>query len=318
VALVGSGEYLDAMVEVDRALLAERAPRAVFLPTASAEEGEDTVRYWLELGGRHFERLGVEPVPLAVLTREDASREELAALVAGAGLVYLSGGNPGYLASTLRGTVVWAAILAAWHAGAALAGCSAGACALSYAAEDVRAARAERAAGGAAGRTVAADAAGGTAGRTVAADAAGGTAGRTVAADAAGGTAGRTVAAGAAPAAQAAPSTSGLAGQHAAGAAARSSEATGLAVIPDLAVIPHFDRMAQWVPDFVERYLARVPPEVTVVGVDEDTAIVTTEDAGPGVRSFVVAGRQSAWVIDAGGRRTEYPSGSTLSLLARR
>jgi hypothetical protein len=57
---------------------------------------------------------------------------------------------------------------------------------------------------------------------------------------------------------------------------------------------------------------------VTVVGVDEDTAIVTTEDAGPGVRSFVVAGRQSAWVIDAGGRRTEYPSGSTLSLLARR
>ena len=292
VALVGSGEYLDAMVEVDRALLAERAPRAVFLPTASAEEGEDTVRYWLELGGRHFERLGVEPVPLAVLTREDASREELAALVAGAGLVYLSGGNPGYLASTLRGTVVWAAILAAWHAGAALAGCSAGACALSYAAEDVRAARAERAAGGAAGRTVAADAAGGTAGRTVAA--------------------------GAAPAAQAAPSTSGLAGQHAAGAAARSSEATGLAVIPDLAVIPHFDRMAQWVPDFVERYLARVPPEVTVVGVDEDTAIVTTEDAGPGVRSFVVAGRQSAWVIDAGGRRTEYPSGSTLSLLARR
>jgi cyanophycinase-like exopeptidase len=109
-----------------------------------------------------------------------------------------------------------------------------------------------------------------------------------------------------------------LAGQHAAGAAARSSEATGLAVIPDLAVIPHFDRMAQWVPDFVERYLARVPPEVTVVGVDEDTAIVTTEDAGPGVRSFVVAGRQSAWVIDAGGRRTEYPSGSTLSLLARR
>jgi cyanophycinase-like exopeptidase len=318
VALVGSGEYLDAMVEVDRALLAERAPRAVFLPTASAEEGEDTVRYWLELGGRHFERLGVEPVPLAVLTREDASREELAALVAGAGLVYLSGGNPGYLASTLRGTVVWAAILAAWHAGAALAGCSAGACALSYAAEDVRAARAERAAGGTAGRTVAADAAGGTAGRTVAAGAASGAAGRTVAADAAGGTAGRTVAADAAPAAQAAPSTSGLAGQHAAGAAARSSEATGLAVIPDLAVIPHFDRMAQWVPDFVERYLARVPPEVTVVGVDEDTAIVTTEDAGPGVRSFVVAGRQSAWVIDAGGRRTEYPSGSTLSLLARR
>ena len=112
------------MLDVDRSLLVGQPGRAVFLPTAAAEEGEDTVRYWLELGGRHFERLGVEPVPLPVLTREDASRAELAELVAGAGLVYLSGGNPGYLAATLRGTLVWEAILAAWRGGAALAGCS--------------------------------------------------------------------------------------------------------------------------------------------------------------------------------------------------
>ena len=39
--------------------------------------------------------MGVEPVPLEVLDREDAERPELAAKVAGAGLVYLSGGNPG-------------------------------------------------------------------------------------------------------------------------------------------------------------------------------------------------------------------------------
>jgi hypothetical protein len=88
-------------------------------------------------------------------------------------------------------------------------------------------------------------------------------------------------------------------------------------VVPELAVIPHYDRMAQWIPDFAERYLARVPPGVTVVGVDEDTAIVTTDGARAGVRSFAVAGRQSAWVIDAGGRRTEYPAGSILSVPAR-
>ena len=54
-----------------------------------------------------------------------------AELVRGAGLVYLSGGNPAYLTETLRGTRVWAAIVDAWRAGAALAGCSAGAMALS-------------------------------------------------------------------------------------------------------------------------------------------------------------------------------------------
>ena len=56
--------------------------------------------------------------------------EDLAALIHGAGLIYLSGGNPQFLARTLRGTRVWAAIEAAWRSGAALAGCSAGAIAL--------------------------------------------------------------------------------------------------------------------------------------------------------------------------------------------
>jgi cyanophycinase len=253
VALVGSGEYLEVMVDVDRSLLAGRPPRAVLIPTAAAEEGEERVRYWLDLGGRHFERLGVEPVPLPVLTREDASREELAALVTGAGLVYLSGGNPGYLAAALRGTLVWQAIVTTWRGGAALAGCSAGACALSYAAEDVRAARAARAAG-----------------------------------------------------------------SGASGTESPWHEPSGLAVIPEVAVIPHYDRMSQWVPDFADRYLAQLPPEVTVVGVDEDTAIVTAGDAPEGLRKFTVAGRQSAWVIDPGGQRTEYPSGSTLSVPQRR
>jgi cyanophycinase len=134
------------MRDVDRDLLAGRPPRAVLLPTAAAEEGEDTLRYWLDLGQKHFELLGVEPVPLRVLTRDDANDAELAAAVDGAGLVYLSGGNPGYLASTLRDTLVWQAIVSAWLTGAAVAGCSAGACALSWVASDVRGERARRAA----------------------------------------------------------------------------------------------------------------------------------------------------------------------------
>ncbi len=135
---MGSGEFLEVMVPVDAELLAGRPQRAVFLPTASAEEGPERVQHWMDLGTAHYAAMGVEPVPLAVLDRNDAECPELAAKVAGAGLVYLSGGNPGYLAHTLAGTAVWRAVLDAWNSGAALAGCSAGACALSRIAYDFK------------------------------------------------------------------------------------------------------------------------------------------------------------------------------------
>jgi cyanophycinase len=138
-ALVGSGEFLPVMDEIDLELLDGRPRRAVFLPTAAAQEGTGRVRYWVDLGTSHFQRLGLEAVPLPVLTRADADAPTLAALVAGAGIVYLSGGNPGYLAATLHGSVVWEAIEAEWRAGAALAGCSAGAIALTSHVPDVRA-----------------------------------------------------------------------------------------------------------------------------------------------------------------------------------
>jgi cyanophycinase-like exopeptidase len=138
IALVGSGEFLPAMREVDAELLVGRPQRAVILPTAAAPEGEARLRYWIDLGTAHYRGMGVEPVPLRVLTREDAGDPELAAQVEGAGLVYLSGGNPAYLVETLRDTLVWDAIRSAWETGTALAGCSAGAIALSAVVPDPR------------------------------------------------------------------------------------------------------------------------------------------------------------------------------------
>lgn len=129
-ALVGSGEYLPVMTEVEGLLLRGRPPRYVQLPTAAAPEGEPSVRRWLNLGAAQAERLGVEQVPVVVRNRAEAGSADLAALIDGAGLIYLSGGSPTYLAQTLRGTLVWDAILAAWRSGSALAGCSAGAMAL--------------------------------------------------------------------------------------------------------------------------------------------------------------------------------------------
>lgn len=129
-ALVGSGEYLPVMADVEGLLIDGRPRRYVQIPTAAAPEGRHRLQYWLDLGAAQAERLGVEQVPVVVRDRAEAESEDLAALVPGAGLVYLSGGDPLYLARTLRGTRVWTAIEAAWRAGAALAGCSAGAIAL--------------------------------------------------------------------------------------------------------------------------------------------------------------------------------------------
>jgi len=138
VALVGSGEYLPVMQDVEARLLAGRSPRYVQIPTAAALEGPEVLDRWVRLGREQAARLGVEAVPVVVRDREEADDPALAALVSGAGLVYLSGGNPPYLAQTLRGTRVWDAVLQAWEDGAALAGCSAGAMALTGWAPHVR------------------------------------------------------------------------------------------------------------------------------------------------------------------------------------
>ena len=215
IALVGSGEFLPQMVEVDRLLLTGRPTRAAFLPTAAGEEGPASFGRWLSLGTAHYRTMDVEAVPVPVANRDDANNPDLAALISGVGLIYLSGGNPGYLARTLQGTLVWQAIVDSWAAGASLAGCSAGAMAITAEAPRVR-------------------------------------------------------------------------------GSAMSSE-PGLALVGHLAVIPHFDRMAQWGPKFMERATAPQRPGITVVGIDEDTALV----GGP--RQWTVMGRQHVTVFTADG-----------------
>jgi cyanophycinase len=228
IALVGSGEFLPVMEAVDAALLDGRPARAVFLPTAAAPEGPERVDYWLRLGTEHYGRLGAEPVPLAVLDRRDADDPANAAAVAGAGLVYLSGGNPGYLAETLRGTAVLEAILTAWRAGTALAGCSAGACALTAIADDIR----------------------------------------------------------------------------------TGASHPGLAVVPELVVLPHFDRIERWAPGVVDRRAAGLIPGQILVGIDEETALIS------GNGGWRVEGRQKVWIVDPDGGRTPHGAGAVLALPA--
>jgi cyanophycinase-like exopeptidase len=225
-ALVGSGEYTPAMLEVEAGLIAGRPPRYVQIPTAASAEGPERLDYWVQLGRAQAARLGVEAVPLVVRTREEAADPAIVAQVAGAGLIYLSGGSPTLLASVLRDTPLWSAIVAEWQAGAALAGCSAGAMAMAAHVPDLRR-----------------------------------------------------------------PDHPGE---------------PGLGLLPHIRVLPHFDRMLDWIPDVLNRPYYR-GGDGHVVGIDEDTALV----GGP--ETFTVAGRQSVWLL-RDGERHEFKAGEQLTL----
>jgi cyanophycinase-like exopeptidase len=224
-ALVGSGEYLPVMADVEAALLAGRPPLYVQLATAAVPDGPEVVERWHRLGEAQAERLGVRALALNVTSRADAEDPAVVAGVVGAGLIYLSGGHPGFLADTLRGTALWSAILDAWAAGAALAGCSAGAMAMAAWVPTLR---------------------------------------------------------------------------H-----PREGGVEGLGLLEHVRVIPHFDAFSARVPDLVTRFLVPHDPAVSVLGIDEETALV----GGP--VEWTVRGRASVWRL-RGGEREEFPPGASL------
>jgi cyanophycinase len=132
IALVGSGEYLPVMEDVDRHLLASlnlngRKPRVVCLPTAAGREGDGSINRWSDLGVSHFEKLDADVRALRIIDRDSADDPQWESALESADLIYFSGGDPGYLHKTLQGSRAWSAMQKAWSRGAVYAGCSAGA-----------------------------------------------------------------------------------------------------------------------------------------------------------------------------------------------
>ena len=54
----------------------------------------------------------------------------------------------------------------------------------------------------------------------------------------------------------------------------KSSHSGGLNLLPDIEVIPHYDKMLGWLPDRVASFIARGGADTTLVGIDENTALV--------------------------------------------
>jgi len=136
IALVGSGEYLPAMAAFEKSLIDDaiahgKANKFVQIPTAAGRESKDRLEFWKELGARQADLIGAEQIFLPIFDRDSANSDQFADAISDSALVYMSGGDPHYLAQTLTGTPVWDAILKNWQSGGSLAGCSAGAMVLS-------------------------------------------------------------------------------------------------------------------------------------------------------------------------------------------
>lgn len=240
IALVGSGEYLPQMQEIDQFLLSTfgaAAARVALLPTASGLELGMPER-WNMLGVEHFRALGVDVTPVTLINSADAQDPQLVAALGGADLYYFSGGNPEYLIETLRGTPAWEAIDRSYRQGAVLAGCSAGAMMLGSYTLSVR---------------------------------------------------------------------SVMRGQE-------PRWLPAMAVVPGIVVMPHFDRVADFAgQEMFRAILASAPENATLVGVDEDTALVRAVFEGAAT-SWRVLGRQTVSVFDGEGGRTIYRPGDPVPL----
>jgi cyanophycinase len=128
-ALLGSGEFEPWADEGERLLLslATGDGSVAVLPLASAPEGE-TYADWAHKGLTHFEELGIPARVVEVKERGDAFKEELIGELERVSVIFFSGGNPAFLADAVTGTPLGELMLATLDRGAALAGCSAGAC----------------------------------------------------------------------------------------------------------------------------------------------------------------------------------------------
>jgi cyanophycinase len=57
----------------------------------------------------------------------------------------------------------------------------------------------------------------------------------------------------------------------------RNHHSPGLALLPDIEVIPHYDKMLGWLPDRVAGFIAQNISQSTLLGIDENTALVYTD-----------------------------------------
>jgi cyanophycinase len=123
-ALVGGSEWTTGCSFDSTLLAASGGADVVVLPTAAAYQHPERV---VLLAAEWFEGLGGRVEGLMVVDRESANDPGMAAVVRGAGFIYLAGGSSLHLKSVLKGSATFEALRQAWEGGAVVAGSAAGA-----------------------------------------------------------------------------------------------------------------------------------------------------------------------------------------------
>ena len=126
IALVGGDEFRRYCVDMDRDILAATGKdqaRVVVLPTAAVTGPVKAAHD----GVTHFSGLGGDGQPLMILDSEQANDPQMVERLAGADVIYFTGGNPNHLLETLQDSQLLAGIMEAMDGGTILAGSSAGA-----------------------------------------------------------------------------------------------------------------------------------------------------------------------------------------------
>jgi cyanophycinase len=123
-ALVGGGEWNEGCTFDAALLAASEGPDVVVLPTAAAYQHPERV---VLRAAEWFSPLGGQVEGLMVVDRASAEDPGMAAVVAGARFVYLSGGSPLHARAVLKKSAVFDALRQALARGAVVAGAGAGA-----------------------------------------------------------------------------------------------------------------------------------------------------------------------------------------------
>jgi cyanophycinase len=123
-ALVGGDEWTDGCTFDATLLAASGGSDVMVLPTAAAYQHPERV---VLRAAEWFEPLGARVEGLMVVDRASAEDAGMAAAVAGARFIYLSGGSPLHLRAALKKSAVFEGIVRALRGGAVVAGAGAGA-----------------------------------------------------------------------------------------------------------------------------------------------------------------------------------------------
>src|SRR5207302_3640431 len=82
----------------------------------------------------------------------------------------------------------------------------------------------------------------------------------------------------------------------------------GLDIVHGISVLPHFDQLEKWIPGVTQWALDALPDDMSLIGIEEDTALV----GGP--RRWNVVGRQRAWRLRRDGQHQSFAAGEALDL----